>query len=123
MEAPVAPEYELGADDTVALMLPNVPAMYEVHFAVPMAGAVINALNIRLDAGSIAFQLEHSGARFMRADPEFAATVKAALEQLEDPPLVIDVADPFVEDGELIGDIEYEDLLAGGDPDCSWSSP
>lgn len=116
-------QHGLEADDTVALMLPNVPAMYEAHFAVPMAGGVINGLNIRLDAGSIAFQLKHSGARFMLTDPEFSATVKAALEQVENPPLVIDVADPSEEGGELIGAVEYEDLLAAGDPDFNWSSP
>ena len=113
----------VSEDDTVALMLPNVPAMYEAHFAIPMAGAVIHALNIRLDASAIAFQLKHGGARVLLTDPEFSAAVRAALEQLDDPPLVIDVFDPAVEDGELIGEIEYEDFLATSNPEFSWALP
>ncbi|MED5462391.1 MAG: AMP-binding protein, partial [Pseudomonadota bacterium] len=99
------------------------PAMYEAHFAIPMAGGVIHSLNIRLDADAIAFQLEHGGARVLLTDPEFSTTVKAAIEQLKDSPLVIDAPDPAVDDGELIGDITYEDFLATGDPDFSWSLP
>lgn len=113
----------INTEDTVALMLPNVPAMYEAHFAIPMTGAVIHGLNIRLDAGSIAFQLRHGGARVLLTDPEFADTISAALAQLDDPPLVIDVADPAVEDGRLIGEIEYEDFLATGDPAFDWALP
>ena len=104
-------------------MLPNVPAMYEAHFAIPMAGAVIHALNIRLDADAIAFQLAHGGASILLTDPEFSATVRAAIEQLDDPPLVVDVPDPTVDDGELIGDIGYEDFLAEGDPEFGWALP
>jgi fatty-acyl-CoA synthase len=116
-------QHGVSADDTVALMLPNVPAMYEAHFAVPMAGAIIHALNIRLDASAIAFQLEHGGARVLLTDPEFSATVSAAVEQLDDPPLVIDVPDPAVDDGELIGQIGYEEFLALGDPEFRWTPP
>ncbi|MGD8840788.1 MAG: AMP-binding protein, partial [Gammaproteobacteria bacterium] len=101
-------------------MLPNVPAMYEAHFAIPMAGAVIHALNIRLDADAIAFQLEHGGARVLLTDREFSATIGAALEQLDEKPYVVDVDDAAAEDGELIGDIEYEAFIAGGDPEFSW---
>jgi len=110
-------------EDTVALMLPNVPAMYEAHFAIPMAGAVIHAINIRLDADAIAFQLRHGGARVLLTDPEFSDTVAAALEQLDEKPLVIDVNDPAVEGAEPIGDIEYEDFLADGDPAFAWQLP
>lgn len=110
-------------DDTVALMLPNVPAMYEAHFAIPMANAVIHALNIRLDADAIAFQLKHGGARVLLTDPEYAETVAAALEQLDDKPIVIDVEDPAFGDSELIGDIEYEDFLATGDAEFAWQPP
>ena len=110
-------------DDTVAVMLPNVPAMYEAHFAIPMAGAVIHALNIRLDANAIAFQLQHGGARALLIDPEYAGTVAAALDQLDKKPLVIDVDDPAFKDGERIGDVEYEDFLAGGDADFAWALP
>lgn len=113
----------VAKDDTVAVMLPNVPAMYEAHFAIPMAGAVIHALNIRLDANAIAFQLQHGGARVLLIDPEYAATVAAALDKLGDKPLVIDVDDPAFEGGELIGDFEYEDFLATGDAEFAWESP
>src|ERR1700749_1713766 len=69
----------IGVGDTVAAMLPNIPAMNEAHFAVPMTGAVLNALNIRLDAPSIAFQLEHGGAKIILVDPEFAGVITEAL--------------------------------------------
>ena len=113
----------IGNDDSVALMLPNIPAMFEAHFAIPMAGAVINALNIRLDADAIAFQLTHGGARILITDREFSATIQAAVAQLETPPLIIDVDDALAEGGELIGAIEYEDFLASGDPEFSWQLP
>jgi len=113
----------ISADDTVALMLPNIPAMFEAHFAVPMTGAVIHALNIRLDADALAFQLSHGGARILLTDREFSARVKAALAQLETPPLVIDVDDVLADGGELIGEIEYEALLESGDPEFSWRLP
>jgi len=83
----------VGADDTVALMLPNIPAMFEAHFAIPMAGAVIHALNIRLDADAIAFQLQHGGARILITDREFSATVQAALVILDSPTFVIELVD------------------------------
>ena len=113
----------VGENDTVALMLPNVPAMFEAHFAIPMAGAVINALNIRLDAEAIAFQLKHGGARILITDREFSSTIKAALAQLPSAIQVIDVDDPAAGDGELIGDIEYEDFIDSGDPEFSWRLP
>ena len=113
----------VNTDDTVAVMLPNVPAMYEAHFAIPMAGAIIHALNIRLDPDAIAFQLEHGGARVLLTDPEYAATVTAALDKLDVKPLVIDVDDPALEDGERVGDFEYEDFLAGGDAEFAWELP
>ncbi len=116
-------QHGIGADDTVALMLPNVPAMYEAHFAIPMAGAVINGLNIRLDASAIAFQLKHSGAKVLLTDPEFSATVTAALDMLDEKPVVIDVADAAFVGGDLIGAIEYEEFLAGGDPEFAWELP
>ena len=81
--------------DTVAAMLPNIPAMNEAHFAVPMTGAVLNALNIRLDAASIAFQLDHGGAKIILVDPEFGCVIAEALTLMTGPkPLVIDVDDP-----------------------------
>ena len=97
-------------------MLPNIPAMNEVHFAVPMAGAVLNALNIRLDAASIAFQLDHGGAKIILVDPEFAGVIAEALTLMTGPkPFVIDVDDAAFAGGKRIGEIEYEDALAQGD--------
>src|SRR6202163_4548677 len=102
--------------DTVAAMLPNIPAMNEVHFAVPMAGAVLNALNIRLDAPSIAFQLEHGGAKIILVDPEFTGVISEALKLMRGPkPCVIDVDDGNFTGGKRIGEIEYEDALSQGD--------
>jgi fatty-acyl-CoA synthase len=107
----------LGPGDTVAAMLPNIPAMNEVHFAVPMAGAVLNALNIRLDAASIAFQLDHGGAKVLLVDPEFAGVTAEALTLMTgERPFVIDVDDAAYPGGKRIGEIEYEDALSQGDP-------
>jgi fatty-acyl-CoA synthase len=106
----------IGASDTVAAMLPNIPAMNELHFAVPMAGAVLNALNIRLDAPSIAFQLDHGGARIILVDPEFSTVISEALTLMTGPkPFVIDVDDAAFPGGQRIGEIEYEATLAQGD--------
>jgi len=116
-------QYGVGTNDTVALMLPNVPAMYEANYAIPMAGAVINALNIRLDAEAIAFQLRHGNAKVLLTDPEFSSTVSTALEMLDEKPIVIDVNDTTYGGGDSIGVIEYEDFLAAGDPDFDWSLP
>lgn len=107
----------IGVGDTVAAMLPNIPAMNEVHFAVPMAGAVLNALNIRLDAPSIAFQLDHGGAKIILVDPEFSTVITEALAQMKGPkPFVIDVDDASFKGGKRIGEIEYETAVAQGDP-------
>src|ERR1700731_1032428 len=106
----------IGTGDTVAAMLPNIPAMNEVHFAVPMAGAVLNALNIRLDAASIAFQLDHGGAKIILVDPEFAGVITEALKLMTGPkPFVIDVDDSAFAGGKRIGELEYEDALSQGD--------
>src|SRR5579862_7700353 len=106
----------VGHGDTVAAMLPNIPAMNEVHFAVPMAGAVLNALNIRLDAASIAFQLDHGGAKSILVDPEFSAVIAEALSLMKgERPSVIDVDDKAFAGGKRIGEIEYEEALAEGD--------
>jgi fatty-acyl-CoA synthase len=107
----------IGEGDTVAAMLPNIPAMNELHFAVAMAGAVLNTLNIRLDAASIAFQLDHGGARMILVDPEFSGVITEALKQMSGAkPFVIDVDDASYKGGSRIGEIEYEAALAQGDP-------
>jgi fatty-acyl-CoA synthase len=111
------------AGDTVAVMAPNIPATYEASFGVPMIGAVLNTLNIRLDAEAIAFQLAHSEARVLFTDREFSATIKQAIALLEHPPLVIDIADALYDGGELLGQTEYEALLLEGDAEFAWSLP
>ncbi len=113
----------IGTNDTVAVMLPNIPAMYEVHFGVPMTGAVLNALNTRLDADTIAFMLKHAEAKILLTDREYSQTVKTALMQLDNKPLIIDVDDPEFSGGEFIGELEYESFLQQGDPDFEWQLP
>ena len=107
----------IGLGDTVAVMAPNVPAMLEAHFGVPMVGAVINALNIRLDAAAIAFILDHGEARVLITDHEFSPTIREALRLAKAKPLVIDIDDPlYAGPGERLGEVEYEEFIAGGDP-------
>jgi fatty-acyl-CoA synthase len=103
--------------DTVAVMLPNVPAMLDAHYGIPMAGAVINALNVRLEAETIAYILDHGEAKVLLTDIEYAPVIKAALAQAERRPLVVDVLDTeFEVAGERLGEVAYEELLAEGDP-------
>ncbi|MCX7382941.1 MAG: acyl-CoA synthetase [Alphaproteobacteria bacterium] len=113
----------IGKNDTVAIMCPNTPAMYEAHFGVPMCGAVLNSLNTRLDAETVAFMLRHGEARVLIADREYSAIVKAALAMVEQPLLVIDIDDPEYAGGEDVGSIRYEAFLAEGDPDYAWQPP
>src|SRR6266852_4882717 len=117
----------IGRGDTVALMAPNVPAIFEAHFGVPMAGAVLNALNIRLDADTIAFILRHGEAKALITDGEFAPVIGRALAQLDRKPLVIDIADPLgpagADRGERLGELDYEALLAEGDPNFAELTP
>ena len=113
----------IGKGDTVAIMLPNVPAALEAHFGVPMCGAVLNALNIRLDAKMIAFILDHGEAEILLTDKEFSNTIKEALTLCKSNPLVIDVDDALAPDGELLGDIEYEAFLAEGNASYEWQYP
>jgi fatty-acyl-CoA synthase len=102
--------------DTVAVMLPNVPAMLEAHFGVPMAAAVLNSINFRLEASTVAYILEHGQAKVLLTDPEFAPTIKQALGKVRPPPLVVDVVDrQFRGKGERLGDLTYEELLSEGD--------
>ncbi|MED5459509.1 MAG: AMP-binding protein, partial [Pseudomonadota bacterium] len=100
---------------TVAAMLPNIPAMFEAHFGVPLAGCVLNTLNIRLDADAISYMRAHGEAKVILVDPEFAEVIQAAVATLESKPLIIDVADPeFLGETQGIGELEYEALLAEG---------
>jgi fatty-acyl-CoA synthase len=116
----------IGRNDTVAVMLPNTPPMVEAHFGVPMAGAVLNALNTRLDPEAIAFMLDHGEARAVIVDPEFAGTMAEALRlrQRTEPLLVIDVEDAlFTGSRQPLGSVAYEAFLAGGDPAFAWDLP
>ena len=114
----------IGAGDTVAAMLNNTPEMFECHFGVPMCGAVLNTMNTRLDAETISFMLNHGEARVLITDREYSPMVKKALAELGRPILVIDVDDPeYTGPGERVGSIEYETLLAGGQPDYAWHGP
>ncbi len=111
---------DVGVGDTVAAMLPNVPALFECHFGVPMTGAVLNTLNTRLDAEAIAFMLEHGQAKVLLIDREFATVVEKALALLgERRPLVIEVEDAQAPAGAHLSDISYEALLAEGAADFS----
>lgn len=115
----------IGKNDTVSVLLPNIPAMIEAHFAVPMAGAVLNTLNTRLDAKTIAFMLEHAETKVLLVDPEFAAVAQEALALVKQEIFVIDVDDVEYQEGNAapIGKIEYEDWLAEGDPAFEWHLP
>ncbi|MEP9366803.1 acyl-CoA synthetase [Xanthobacter sp. VNH20] len=114
----------VGPNDTVAVMLPNVPAMLEAHYGVPMCGAVLNSLNTRLDAAILAFTLEHGEAKVLITDREFSPVIKAALALSTNKPIIIDYDDPeFTGAGARIGELEYEDFLATGDPDYQWAMP
>ncbi|MBL8703288.1 MAG: long-chain-fatty-acid--CoA ligase [Rhodospirillales bacterium] len=109
--------------DTVAIMAPNMPAMLEAHFAVPAAGAILNPLNYRLDAATIAFCLEHGEAKVLLTDGEFAEAVADALRRVKRKILVVDLDDPLFPQGKRIGSMTYEQLLAEGDPDFAWGPP
>jgi len=116
----------IGKNDTVAVMLPNTPPMVEAHFGIPMVGAVLNALNTRLDPETVAFMLDHGEAKAVIVDPEFAAVMKKALalRQSTRPLLVIDVEDALYTGAtELLGSVTYEAFVARGDADFAWNLP
>jgi len=113
----------VGLGDTVAVMAPNTPPLLEAHYGVPMAGAVLNALNVRLDASTIAFILEHGEARALVADREYSPVVKEAVARLGRDILVIDIDDPMAKGGDLLGEKDYEAFLSEGDPDFEWQPP
>jgi fatty-acyl-CoA synthase len=113
----------IGRNDTVAVIAPNIPPMMEAHFGVPMCGAVLNTLNTRLDAKTIAFMLRHGGARALITDGEYAPIVEQALSLLETKPIVIDIDDAEYPEGRRIGEITYEAFLAEGDPAYAWQGP
>ncbi len=110
--------------DTVSVLLANTPAMLECHYGVPMAAAVLNTINTRLDAATVAFQIDHAESKVLIADREFSKLAKEALALAKGKPLVVDYDDPeFAGAGERLGAIEYEDFLAAGDADFAWKMP
>ncbi|MDA9983790.1 acyl-CoA synthetase [Porticoccaceae bacterium] len=118
----------IGRGDTVSAMLANTPPMLEAHYAVPMCGAVLHALNTRLDAGVIAFQLDHAESKLLITDTGFSSTIAAALETTQVTPLLIDYADPVLaaenrQTGERLGTEDYEELVSGGDAEFAWLMP
>src|SRR5260221_6171223 len=113
----------IGKGDTVAIVAPNVPELLEAHFGVPMTGAVLNAINTRLDAETIAFILEHGGAKLLIAAREFSAPVGRAWSLVKTKPLVIDIDDVVAPRGGLHGACDYESCIEAGDADCAWDNP
>ncbi|HKT20308.1 MAG TPA: acyl-CoA synthetase [Stellaceae bacterium] len=113
----------IGKNDTVAVMAANTPELFEAHFGVPMAGAVLNALNTRLDPATIAFILEHGEAKLLITDREFAGVVEPALASLKRPLPVIDIDDVLAPQGKLLGATDYERFLAEGDPALAEDAP
>ena len=113
----------IGKGDTVAVMAANTPEMVELHFGVPMTGGVLNTLNTRLDAETIAFMLKHGEAKVLVTDTEFAPIVEAALAGTEAKPLVIDIVDVLGPGGKRLGGLDYEAFIAAGDPEFDWQHP
>jgi fatty-acyl-CoA synthase len=109
----------IGRLDTVAILASNIPEMIEAHFAVPMLGAVLNPLNTRLDAATLAFSLRHGEAKVLIVDRDYAPLVAQVLALIEEPPLVVDVPGPG-DETTIPGAVGYEALLAEGDPAYAW---
>ena len=113
----------IGKGDTVAVMAPNIPEILEAHYGIPMAGAVLNALNIRLDAATLAFILDHGEAKALITDTEFSPVIREALSQIDREILVIDIDDPEGPGGERLGAVTYEDFIAMGDAEFGITLP
>jgi fatty-acyl-CoA synthase len=113
----------LGRGDTVAALLPNTPAMLECHYGVPMAGCVLNTINTRLDAATIAYILDHGEARIVIVDREFIPVLRAALVQCANKPTIIEVNDSEAPSAETLGGLDYEALLGEGSEDFAWPLP
>lgn len=113
----------IGKGDTVSIMATNTPEMFEAHFGVPMADAVLNAINTRLEVDTVNYILEHGDSKVIIADTAFSAVVSKALETIDRDILVIDIDDPVNTVGERIGSLDYEAFLEEGDPDFEWAGP
>ena len=114
----------IGKGDTVSVIAANIPEMFELHFAVPMAQAVLNTINTRLDAETVAFILNHAEARVLIVDPEFAEMAERAIRIAHRPDmLVVDILDPALPDAPRVGRVTYDELVAEGDAGFEWSLP
>jgi fatty-acyl-CoA synthase len=114
----------IGEGDTVSVMLANTPAMLEAHYGVPMLGAVLHSINTRLDAPAIAFMLDHAGTKVLIGDTEFGGVLSEALQHSKMKPLLIDYRDlECGVEGERLGELDYEEFIAGGDPEFAWAMP
>lgn len=114
----------IGVGDTVSAMLANTPAMLEAHYGVPMTGAVLHAINTRLDAPAIAFMLDHANTKVLIGDTEFGPVLRAALKQAKVRPVLVDYRDLECGiEGERMGSLDYEDFIAGGDAEFRWAMP
>lgn len=120
--ASVLSGYGVSGGDAVSVLAPNIPALLEAHFAVPMAGGVLNAINVRLDPATVRFQLEHSSAKVFIVDRDLAETGLEALEGLDDPPALVEIDDPHAAHGSF-HDVHYEKLLEQGDPEFPCDPP
>lgn len=113
----------IGVGDTVSIICPNTPELFDAHFGVAMAGGVLNAINTRLDTDTVAYILEHSDAKVLLTDTAYSETMSAALAKVERDIIVVDIVDPAGPGGERLGDLTYDELLASGDPDFAWQMP
>ena len=118
-------KHGLKRHDTVAVIAANTPELVECHFGVAMAGGVLNTINVRLDASTIAYILNHGEARFLLTDTGFSSTVKDALAEIgRDDITVIDIIDTEAgSPGETLGSLDYEAFIAQGDSQCEWQMP
>jgi fatty-acyl-CoA synthase len=113
----------IGVGYTVSMMAANTPECLEAHFGAPMAGGVLNALSIRLDADSIAFILQHCDCKILITDREFSGVISRALSKMSQKPLVVDIDDPSANSGERLGELTYEEFLADGEAGAAWDLP
>jgi fatty-acyl-CoA synthase len=120
-------KHGIGLGDTVSIIAPNTPEIFEAHFAVPMTGAVLNAINTRLEADTIAYILDHGDAKVLIVDTQLSPTVKEALVKFKKEILVIDIEDPQANlqagEGRRLGKYSYEEFLEQGDIDYQWKRP
>lgn len=116
-------QHGVGCGDTVSIIAPNIPAMVEVHYAVPMAGAVLNTINTRLDAATFSYILQHAQSKVVLVDRQFSDELETALQELPNRPLIIDIEDSLYPESSTISDYCYEALLAQGDPEYDWQMP